>query len=64
MWGMERSQLQIRFLIHSILILELNALLVLTKTLTLIKLQGADRVFILVVGAAKSCVAFIILKRQ
>lgn len=62
-WGMERSWLQIRFLMDSILILDLNALLVLTKTLTqntLIKIHGADIVFILVVGAAKSCVAFIL----
>lgn len=63
MWGMERSRLPIRFLMGSILILDLNALLVLTKTLiqnTLIKKHGADIVFILVVGAAKSSVAFII----
>lgn len=33
-WGMERSQLQITFLMDSILILDLNALLVLPKTLT------------------------------
>lgn len=55
--GMERSRLQIRFLMDTLLILDLNALLVLTKTLTqnmLIKLHGPDMVFILVVGAAKS----------
>lgn len=32
--GMERSRLQIKFLMASTLILDLNALLVLTKTLT------------------------------
>lgn len=57
MWGMERRKLQIRFQMDSILILWVNYIAWAHKDTqdTVIKLQGADNIFILVVGAAKSC---------
>lgn len=67
-WGMERTWLQIRFLMDSILILDLNALLVLTKTLTqntLIKNTWCRHCFYFGCRCSqKLCRFYIILMRQ